>query len=176
MALTKPTSGTRQPVRCFVAAFENRSIDSRLEGLGFSRGVLLFAIPELGILFRCRASGQLIDLEFGAMFALLKFIKDRLKNVGIKHVEILSSDPEFVFAFTGESRHLQVSTERMKMVMEYHAIFQIQIGFIEPSKNQAMVRAIDYPSLPDSRSVGLSPHDDKLGKTVFKPFQRGLRL
>jgi len=176
MASPRKTSTTRQPVRCFIAAFENRAIDARLEGFGFSRGVLLFAIPELGILFRCRASGEMIDLEFGAMFALLKFIKDKLADLGIKQVQILSSNPEFVFAFTGQSRHLVAKTERMKMLKEYNRLFQILIGFVEPRKNQAMVRAVDYPSMPDSRSIGLSPDEDKLRQTVFKPFQRGLRL
>ncbi len=171
-----PTPNGPNLTRCYIAAFENQAIDARLEELGFTRGVLLFAIPDLGILFRCRASGKMIDLEFGAMFALLKFIQDKLPSVGIKKLEILSSNPEFVFAFTGKSRHLKPGTKRMKKLREYCTSFQIQAGFVDPRKNQAMVRAIDYPSMPRGQAVPILAKPGAAQKVVFKPFQRGLRL
>jgi hypothetical protein len=172
----QPTSTGSKSRRCFIAAFENRAIDAQLDEMGFSHGVLLFAIPDLGVLFRCRASGEMIDLEFGAMFALLKFIKDKLKSVGIKEVEILSSNPEFVFSFTGKSRHLDPKSKRMKMLREYSASFKLQVGFIEPHKNKALVRAIDYPSLPKGQTIPILPDRGAGQKIVFKPFQRGLSL
>lgn len=176
MESTQPTPSRSKSTRCFIAAFENRTIDARLDELGFSHSILLFALPDLGVLFRCRASGEMIDLEFGAMFALLKFIKDKLPSTGIKKVEILSSNPELVFAFTGKSRHLEPGTKRMKMLREYSKAFQIQVGFVESHKNQALARAIDYPSLPKGQTIPILPKHGASQKIVFKPFQRGLSL
>ena len=61
----------------YIAAYRIPSLDPYLEKLGFSKGMILFSIPELGIVFRCRVDGRLIDLEFGAFFALLKIIQTK---------------------------------------------------------------------------------------------------
>ena len=103
---------------------------------------MMFSIPELGILFRCRAAGPAIDLEFGALFALLRFIQSKLPDQKISKLHIFSSNPEFVFSFTGNSRHLKPETERMKLLTEYNRQFQMAVSFIDAVKNQALVLAV----------------------------------
>ncbi len=166
----------KAPLKCYIAAFRNGQIDPDLQQRGFSLGMIVFAIPELGILFRCRADGNLVDLEFGAFFALLKFIKSRLSDLKVTKVQIHSSNPEFVFAFTGNTKHLQKGTARYNLVAEYQKRHQIIISYCEPLKNKALVPASEYPALPRDRQIGLKPESKEQSRPELKPFQRGLRL
>jgi len=169
-------SKEKTPVKCFIAGFENHEIDNNLEQRGFSRGMLVFSIPTLGILFRCRAQGSTTDLEFGAFFALLKFVKSKLAKEKIKHIEVLSSNPEFIFSFTGNSRHLAPDSARMKLLKEYHRKFKIQVGFLKASENLALASSADYPSMPKDRAVSWGVESEKPTAPEFKPFQRGISL
>jgi hypothetical protein len=169
-------SKEKPPMQCYIATFRNGRIDPDLQKRGFSLGMIVFAIPELGILFRCRADGDLVDLEFGAFFALLKFIKSRLPDLKVPRVQVLSSNPEFVFAFTGNTRHLKKGTARYNLVAEYQKRHQIIISYCDPLKNKALVPASEYPALPEDRRIGLKPEPMERSRPELKPFQRGLRL
>ena len=162
--------------KCYITAIRNSDIDPALENHGFCHGIIIFAIPEFGILFRCRADGELVDMEFGALFALLKFIQTKLSKERVKTLQVMSSNPEFVFSFTGNSRHLKADSSRMRMIIEYQREFRIAIGYIDPIKNKALISSADYPSIPASRSVSLMFDDKESNKPRFKPFQTGIKL
>jgi len=163
-------------VKCFVVGLDHAELDPALEAQGVAPGIMMFAVPELGILFRCRASGQPVDLEFGALFALLKFIQSKLSEQRIDNLQIFSSNPEFVFAFTGNSRHLTPKSERMKLLIEFNRRFRMAVSFVDAVKNQALVSAVDYPSLPETRTVELRPDDDERSRPRFQPVQKGIKL
>lgn len=163
-------------VKCFIVGLKPKSIDPALEAHGVVGGLVVFAIPELGILFRCRAEGEPIDLEFGALFALLKFVKTKLADRKIKQLHIFSSNPEFVFSFAGNSRHLRPGTARMKLLAGFHHEFQMAVSFIDVLKNQAMVSPADYPSMPESRAIKLTPDKPESSKPRFEPLHRGIKL
>ncbi len=167
---------TDAPTKCYLAAFHCPELDSALARRGLCQGIICFAIPELGILFRCRAGGELVNLEFGAMFALLKFVKTKLREQKIRTVQIYSSNPEFVFAFTGNSRHLKHGSARMKMLTEYNKELVISMAYLEPVDNKALICSAEYPSMPVSRSISFNSLDENLSKTSFKSFQKGIRL
>jgi len=163
-------------IKCYTAAFHNTRIDPNLELRGFTHGMIIFSVPALGILFRCRAEGMLIDLEFGAFFALLNFVKTRLTSVNIKAVTILSSNPEFVFSFSKYSRHFVAGSERARLLTEYSRQFKLSIEYIEAIKNKALLSSADYASFSESNVINMEPDLDGLEKISFKPFQKGIRL
>jgi len=164
-----------RPLRCYVAAVHNSQIDPDLERRGFCRSMIVFAIPSLGVQYRCRARGELIDLEFGALFSLLKFIRSRLKDEGIKAVRVASSNPEFIFAFTGNSRHLTEGSTRRRMLSKYQRQLDLLIEYVEPARNRALASPADYPSIPKAAKPVIEPDQFDNG-TRFQRFQRGLRL
>ena len=163
-------------VKCYTAAFHNREIDPYLEDKGFTHGMIIFSVPDYGVLFRCRAQGTLIDLEFEALFALLKFVKTRLAEAKVKAVTILSSNPEFVFSFTGNTRHLESGGKRARLLTEFSRQFKLSIAFVEPIENKALISPADYPSLPEPNEIGLKPDPEDLKRISFGPFQTGLEL
>ena len=162
------------PVQGYTAAFHNHSIDPALEHRGFTRGMIVFAIPSFGVLFRCRAEGPVVDLEFGAFFALLRFVKTRLTGVRVESLQIFSSNPEFVFSFTGKSRHLSQQSERTRLLTEYSKHFKLSVAFVEAIENKALVSPADYPSLPHGTEISLKPGGEDYEKSSFRPFQKGL--
>jgi hypothetical protein len=163
-------------VQCFIASFERPAEDSKLVEAGLCTGMVVFSVPELGILFRCRAQGTGVEMEFGAFFALLKFIREKLKHDRIVAVHVNSSHPEFVFAFTGQSGHLKPGTKRRKLLKRLTAGLKVTVSFVEPQRNQALLPAYAYPSLPEGKSLKFGPTSESSPTPVFKPFQRGIHL
>ena len=176
LAFASGMSKARPPLKCYIAAVQRGTADRYLAEKGFAGGVVVFAIPDYGILFRCRADGEAVDLEFGAFFALLRFIKTRLSAEKIRSVQIFSSHPEFVFAFTGKSRHLNGEGERTRLLREYSREFTIAVGFIKPSENASLLSPVDMPSLPVGAKNVLTPEKFGNRKPAIKPFSRGLEL
>jgi hypothetical protein len=165
-----------QPLRCYIASVINRQIDPFLEKHGFCHSLIIFAVPELGLLFRCRADGDGIDLEFGAFFSLLRFLKQYLVQDKLDRLQVLSSCPEFVFSFTKESKHLAKGTAREKLLREYADKMQIEVAYIEPQKNRCLVAPSEFPSMPASAGPVLKPTVTKDTRIDIRPYQRGIRL
>ena len=166
----------KRPLRCYIAAFTNASLDPFLESRGFSKGMVCFSIPDYGILFRCRTRGNSIDLEFGAMFSLLEFIKTKLTNEKIKSIQVFSSNPELVFAFTEKSPHMKKGSARRSLLDQYAKLMKIAVGYTKPVDNRALVSPAEYPSLPKDKNLDLEFDRTELGKTELKPFQKGVKI
>ncbi len=169
-------SQTPRIYKCYICGLINRQIDPYLEANGFTHGILSFSIPDFGILFRCRTEGQPIDLEFAAFFALMEFIRGKLTDQQISSIQVFSSNPEFVFAFTGESPHLKPGTARRKLLDEHAAKVKIAIGYIKPLENQALVSTADYPSMPEGHRIHITYEPPEFKRVEFKPFQKGIKL
>ncbi|UCG60595.1 MAG: hypothetical protein JSV52_09685 [Candidatus Zixiibacteriota bacterium] len=163
-------------VCCYIAAFTNARLDSFLEDNGFSKGMICFAIPTYGIMFRCRTEGRLIDLEFSALFSLLEFVKSKLEGEKIKSLQIFSSNPELVFAFTEKSPHMRKGSSRRTLLDQYAKSMQIAIGYSKPAENRALTSPAEYPSVPNDRVVKLNIDKSELTKVEFKPFQKGIKI
>ena len=137
--------------------------------------MILFSIPELGIVFRCRAEGKLIDLEFAAFFALLKFVETKLSGQKVRAIRVMSSNPEFLFAFTQSGDLSQMTAERKAILTEYRKKMQIEIAYVTPRDNEALVSVANCPPLPASKQIKL-PRNPDSDRPEFKPFQTGLKL
>ena len=169
-------SKSDKPLRCYIAGFNNSRLDPFLESRGFSRGMVCFAIPAYGILFRCRTEGRVVDLEFGAIFSLLEFINTKLKDEKIKSVQIYSSNPEAVFAFTENSPHMREGSPRRLLLNGYAKKMKIAVGYVKPNDNRALISPAEYPSLPADKSVALHIDSRDLKRVEFKPFQTGVKV
>lgn len=167
----------REPrfLTCYTASFRGNVADPFLAEKGFAGGLVVFAIPHYGVMFRCRASGSVIDLEFGAFFALLKFIRTNLGEQEIKAVKTLSSNPEFVFAFTGKSPHLVDNEERSRLLRDYGREFTLAVGYVKAIENPALSSPTEFPSLPQGAAIKIDTAAYNR-KPAIKPFFRGIDL
>ncbi len=169
-------SEKKPQLKCYIAAFNSPKLDPFLESNGFSRGVICFSIPSLGILFRCRTEGGLLDLEFGALFSLLEFVKSKLAEEKIASVQIFSSNPQLVFSFTENSTYMKTGSVRRKLLEEYARKFRVAVGYIAPVDNRALISPAEYPSLPVDKNVKLNFDPEDLKKIEFKPYQKGVKV
>ncbi|MFZ5981054.1 MAG: hypothetical protein ACOYVF_10525 [Candidatus Zixiibacteriota bacterium] len=162
---------------CYISSLLSDKLDPYLEKNGLTRGLVIFSIPSFGVLFKCRVEGEPIELEFAAFFSLLKFIETSFGKKKIKAVKIFSSNPEFIFSFSDNSRHLSKGTEKFNLLQQYASKMTIAVALVEKIKNRALVPSGDYPSLPVDRKLDIDM--DFIGqkkKNSFKPFQKGIRL
>jgi len=162
--------------KCYIATFNGNLADPYLKDIGFADGMISFAVPDYGVLFRCRAHGSVIDLEFGAFFALLEFLKSRLSDQDIKAIQIMSSNPEFVFSFTGKKESIQQNQERARLLTKYSREYTIAISYVKPIDNRALLSPADYASLPTHIDITLKPDPSDTYKSDFKSIRKGIRL
>jgi hypothetical protein len=164
------------PIRCYIGSVLNSEIDPYLEKEGFCHGLVIFSVPDLGIMFRCRAEGELIDLEFGAFFSLLKFLRTYLVKDAAKKLVICSSNPEFVLSFRPNSKHLSKGSTREQLLRDYTGEFELQVRYVEKVQNRCLYSPVGYPTLPEGRESSLKPNVKTDKRAEFRPFQRGIRL
>lgn len=164
------------PLECFIAAFKAPLKEEYLEVRGFSRGMILFAIPSYGVLFRCRADGELIDLEFGAFFALLRFIRTSLGKEDVGNLRVMSSNPEFVFTMMNRGPGLDDRPKRKKMLMKYLSHFELQTALIPSHRNQAFRPPADFCTTPAHLQSPIRPARSGSPRARFRPIQKGLSL
>jgi len=165
-----------KPLDCYIGSFTRPLQEAYLEANGFSRGMILFSIPSHGVLFKCRADGDLLDLEFGAFFSLLRFIKTSLAKEKITSIRVHSSNCEFVFALKNNSRQVQGRRQRARMLKEYRNLFDIQTSLVSAIKNQTSVAPGDFSSTPKDQTPSIKPRPGKRSKIRFGPIHKGLSL
>lgn len=162
--------------KCFIASFIYPSQDTVLLSHGVSNGLISFAIPNLGVIFRCLGEGDAFNMEFSTFFSLLEFLQTKLKDEQIKTVQVLSSNPHFVFSFSTYSDSLKEGTVYRQLLNSYMKKLSIQVGYVKPQNNQALYSTADYPSIPTNKTVDLTLSKEELSKTEFKSLQKGIKL
>ena len=167
---------SKEPLDCYIGCFRRPLKEPYLRDNGFSRGMIQFAIPSHGVLFRCRADGSHLDLEFGALFALLRFVHTSLSNEKIKAVRVHSSHPELVFSVLHNSRQVRDDEQRLALMKKYRALFDIQVDYVPPHKNQTRLAPGDFPSTPLGQEPPIKPKNTGSRRPSFKSIQKGLHL
>ncbi|MBD3258714.1 hypothetical protein GF377_09800 [candidate division GN15 bacterium] len=169
-------AGDSTPIDCYICSLTQKTMEPDLVSRGIGRGMIVFAIPGYGVLFKCRAEGSLIDLEFGAFFALLKFVKESMPKDRIKRLKIHSSSPEFIFTLSNKGPQLRQNKERTDLLKESLAGLTVEVAYVKRLNNRALVPAAEYPSTPTDRRPLIQPSPDDSDKVQFKPLQKGIRL
>jgi hypothetical protein len=176
VALEEAMSQKSMALNCYIGSSAREHFDPYLEEQGISHGLVMFAAPEIGLMFRCRAEGESIDLEFGAFFSLLKFLKTYLIKDAAHDLRVYSSNPEFVLSFRPSSHHLAKGTARELLLREFQKEYAIQVCYIESRDNRCLISPSEYPSLPKGYTSLLKPNVKSDNRSEFRPLQRGIQL
>ncbi len=166
---------TDKPIKCHIG-HRLGGHDTSDDPHRIARDLLLFSIPHYGVLFRCRAEGNAMDLEFAAFFSLLQFLRDNLKGEKVTSVIVHSSVPQFVFAFTGRTSHLQNGDARHQLLTEFSRHFTIQVAYCRTNENVVFGSIADMPSMPIKKTVQVKLDPSEMHKTSFEPIRRGVKL
>ena len=163
-------------LKCYISSFIKPKIDADLERYGIAKGMLAFAIPNFGVLFKCRTEGKLLEMEFAAFFALLEFLTTKLNEEKITKVHVLSSLPHFIFSVSGSSNFMKANSSYRQILERYTRKLIISVGYIKPQQNEALKPASLFPILPLEKKININMSKSEFFKTDFKSIQRGIKL
>ena len=175
IAFLPGVEGRQRVIDCYIAGLTRRPIDPALRDAGFTGHLVIFAIPEYGILFRCRVDADPLSLERAAFFTALRYITTQLKDAGITGVRVLSSSPEFVFAVANGGRLFEPGSESGRLLEKYRARLEIAVAVVERRRNRALVAADSLPCVPRESKSPVSS-TSRSPRPQFKPLQKGLKL
>ena len=162
--------------KCFIASYVHPEQDPVLEKHRISNGLISFTIPNYGVVFRCIGEGDLLTMEFSLFFSLLEFIQTKLKEEKIEAVQVVSSNPQFIFSFSTYSDALKEGTAYRQLLNNYMKKISIQVAYVKPQNNQALSSIADCPSMPKHKTVGLAINKEELSRIEFKAVQKGLKF
>lgn len=163
-----------QKISCYVAVSPSRSGPVESAAAEIITGVLSFAVPGQGILFRCRARGNAADLEVAALLALLRFLRVSLKKPAKAPVHVWSSTPSLVFPLV-QKRNLSGCRARyQKRLQRYLQYFQVTFGYVPVRRNCALISAAELPGVPRGQKPSLEANRRRTARAHLRPLRDGI--
>lgn len=112
------------------------------------RGIISFAVPDYGILFRCRGEGTRTELEIIAFMSLLRFAEANKELFHKKELHIHTDFPLIVYLLndpkTASGKLGAVATRARQYARE----FIFQATWVDPRDNRAAAPILTIPDLP----------------------------
>jgi hypothetical protein len=126
-------------------------------------GTVSFAIPDLGVIFRSRWMGSLLECQYAALLSLLQFIESNAKTLGKQEIEILSDASVVVYQLTKDTFILKNIEPYYRMVQTYKMKFPFKVHWIPEKENAACNGLNDTPPMKLSVEInyGMKPADRK---------------
>lgn len=113
-------------------------------------GLISFAIPDLGILFKARYFGSHYELEYISLLALLRFIEKNYKAFEGQKIDVLCSSSLLVYQMS-ESSLCQKELERHRnLALAYKKKLKFSLSWVPESENRAQNGMMDLPPLKKS--------------------------
>ncbi len=138
--------------------------------------LISFAIPDYGILFRCRVTNPLDDPLDLAVLTGLRFIEVSLKTVKVKKALIATDSPAYYFAnnaASGASRRARTA----ETLNGYTKKFQLQYTLTSTQENAARHSTVILPQSPaDLPTLLKHSANPNLGSGKMMPLQNGVEL
>ena len=129
-------------ITCFISAQTLLSNKEKRQN-----GLIGFAVPDLGILFKERYFGTHYELEYISLLALLRFIEKNYKAFEGQKLNVLCSSPLLVYQMT-ENTLCQKELERHRnLALAYKKKLKFSLSWVPESQNRAQNGMIDFPPL-----------------------------
>jgi len=138
-------------IKCYIAAKTNlrdRSIRQT--------GLISFAIPDLGVLFRVRGLGSHYELEYMSLLSLLRFIELNRSAFENQKIHVYSTSSLLVYQ-VNQNAFCQIELEKHKnLAVAYKNILKFSLSWIPQSDNRAENGMLDLAPLKNSFKMNLS--------------------
>jgi hypothetical protein len=113
-------------------------------------GLISFAIPDLGILFKTRDFGSHYELEYRSLLALLRFIEANEQAFRSQKLNVLSSSPLLVYQMNESSLcQKEVRIDR-NLALAYKRKLKFSLSWVPEGENRALSGIMDLPPLKNS--------------------------
>lgn len=138
-------------IKCFVAVKTNHQ-DKYLR----QKGLISFAIPDLGVLFRTSSLGSHYELEYVSLLSLLRFIEVNRAAFEKQKIDIYSTSSLLVYQ-VNQNAFCEKELEKHKnLAIAYKNILNFSLSWIPRSENRAENGMLDLPPLKNSFKMNFS--------------------
>ncbi len=138
-------------IKCFIGVKTNHQDKSIRQN-----GLVSFAIPDLGILFRTSSLGSYYELEYVSLLSLLRFIELNRSAFENQKIDIYSTNSLLVYQ-VNQNAFCEKELEKYKnLAIAYKSTFNFSLSWIPQSENRAEKGMLDLPPLKNSLKMNLS--------------------
>ena len=132
-------------IKCFISA---KTLLQNLEKR--QNGLISFAIPDLGVLFKSRNFGTHYELEYISLLALLRFIELNSKAFQNQKIEVLCSSPLLVYQMSENTVCQKELEPHRNLALAYKRKFNFSLSWVPEKENRAQHGTINLPPLKKS--------------------------
>ena len=132
-------------ITCFISAKTLLSNKEKRQN-----GLIGFAVPDLGILFKERYFGAHYELEYISLLALLRFIEKNYKAFEGQKLNVLCSSPLLVYQMTENTLCQKKLEQHRNLALAYKKKLKFSLSWVPESQNRAQNGMIDFPPLKNS--------------------------
>jgi hypothetical protein len=111
------------------------------------QGVISFAIPDIGVVYRTRWKGDRIECEYMALFALLEFLDSNSEIIKNQNLDILGDSAVVVYQLNGRMPVFSRLIQHYRRVERYRGKLGFTVSWTPTSLNRAAMGLPDLPPL-----------------------------
>jgi hypothetical protein len=137
-------------IKCFISAKIKRPDKSLRQN-----GLVSFAIPDLGILFRASYFGSYYELEYMSLLSLLRFIEMNRSAFENQKIDIYCTSSILVYQVSQNAFCPKELEKHKNLVITYKNILNFSLNWIPDAENRAERGMLDLPPLKDSFKMSL---------------------
>ncbi len=144
-------------IKCFISAKTWEGDKEKKQN-----GLISFAIPDLGILFKTRYFGSYYELEYISLVALLRFIELNLKAFQNQKLNVLCSSPLLVYQMSENAVCQKEVAPHRNLALAYKKKLKFSLSWVPESENRAQNRMMNLPPLKNSYDFNFEDIQKKL--------------
>jgi hypothetical protein len=110
-------------------------------------GLICFAIPEVGVVFKTKSYGSYFELEYVGLLSLLRFIDVNQKAFENQKLSVLCSSPLLVYQMNENSGCQRELISYRNLALAYKRRFNFSLSWIPEGENRAQNGMTDLPPL-----------------------------
>ncbi|MCK5124982.1 MAG: hypothetical protein KAR42_01895 [candidate division Zixibacteria bacterium] len=115
-------------------------------------GIVSFAVPEYGVLFRCSAQGNKADLEIIAFLTFLRFVEHNIDIFNSRILHIYTDFPLLVYLMNKDAIVPGMDAV-VREAEKYAKNIKYEVKFVHERENRATGSVNDIPPMPADSKI-----------------------
>jgi hypothetical protein len=132
------------------------------EATDWRKGLMGFAIPDFGIIFRSHLKGSLYEIQYAGLISLLKFIDNNRRHLEKFNFEVLTDSALIVYQINNKKHITRELESYCIAVWNYQAKIKFKISWVPREENAALI--CDLKSFPVNNDIKISFDTDNSSK------------
>lgn len=116
-------------------------------------GLISFAIPDLGVLFRSACKGDLYQCQYVSLLSLLKFIELNPEVFSRDQLHLFGDCPLVIQQISGQAHTPKTLESYRDLTRLYNRKLKFSLRWIPEQENRARCKAVDMPPNPSLKGL-----------------------